>query len=175
MGFQPWTNNGSTLTAKKSAFPRSTPLPKGAICPPKDYKGISGGFGSYAQRDAMSICCGCAAGRPGSRRSACTLWHRLFSGTMPFLKLTTCEAIQMRFNPGRGACHHRGRHPAALSPAAAAVITPATFRPASTGVQPGEAFDVMPWAEAATKVSAFHLPRHPHAAQAEGCVLQRRG
>ena len=36
----------------------------------KDYKGISGGFG------------GCACRAAGSRRSACTLWHRLFSSTM---------------------------------------------------------------------------------------------
>ena len=58
----------------------------------KDYKGISGGFGSYAQRDAAKhmlrltllplICCGCACRAAGSRRSACTLWHRLFSSTM---------------------------------------------------------------------------------------------
>ena len=44
----------------------------------KDYKGISGGFGSYAP----SICCGCSCRAAGSRRSACTLWHRLFSSTM---------------------------------------------------------------------------------------------
>ena len=46
----------------------------------KDYKGISGGFGSYAR--PPSICCGCACRAAGSRRSACTLWHRLFSSTM---------------------------------------------------------------------------------------------
>ena len=43
----------------------------------KDYKGISGGFGSYAQHDAAKH-----MRAAGSRRSACTLWHRLFSSTM---------------------------------------------------------------------------------------------
>ena len=49
----------------------------------KDYKGISGGFGSYAQRDAAKHPSPNGACRAaGSRRSACTLWHRLFSSTM---------------------------------------------------------------------------------------------
>lgn len=48
----------------------------------KDYKGISGGFGSYAQRDAAKHMLRCACRAAGSRRSACTLWHRLFSSTM---------------------------------------------------------------------------------------------
>lgn len=48
----------------------------------KDYKGISGGFGSYAQRDAAKHMLRLRLPAAGSRRSACTLWHRLFSSTM---------------------------------------------------------------------------------------------
>ena len=97
----------------------------------KDYKGISGGFGSYAQRDAAKHMLRLRL--PGGRVTPerLHLWHRLFSSTMCHPEADHLRSDpDARFDPGRGACHHGAAIPAALSPAAAAVITPATFRPA---------------------------------------------
>ena len=59
----------------------------------KDYKGISGGFGSYAQRDAAKH----------------MLRLRLPGGRVTPEHLRSDP--DARFDPGRGACHHGGRHP----------------------------------------------------------------
>ena len=62
----------------------------------KDYKGISGGFGSYAQRDAAKHMLRLRL--PGGRVTPERL-HFMAQAVqqyhVPFLKLTTCEAIQM--------------------------------------------------------------------------------
>ena len=48
----------------------------------KDYKAFPAGLAVMPSAMPPSICCGCACRAAGSRRSACTLWHRLFSSTM---------------------------------------------------------------------------------------------
>ena len=62
----------------------------------KDYKGISGGFGSYAQHDAAKHMLRLRL--PGGRVTPERL-HFMAQAVqqyhVPFLKLTTCEAIQM--------------------------------------------------------------------------------
>ena len=70
----------------------------------KDYKGISGGFGSYAQRDAAKHMLRLRL--PGGRVTPERL-HFMAQAVqqyhVPFLKLTTCEAIQMHdLTLGRG-------------------------------------------------------------------------
>lgn len=119
----------------------------------KDYKGMSGGFGSYAQRDA---------GRhmlrlrlPGGRLTPERLrFLARVAGEYAIdpIKLTTCEAIQLHnLTPDL--------LPTLMEQAAgAAIITRGgggdnprnVMASPLTGVQPGEAFDVMPWAEAAS-------------------------
>ncbi len=120
----------------------------------KAYKGISGGLGSYAQRDASRHMLRLRL--PGGRL---TLERLKFLAEVverervARMKLTTCETIQLHdlsaaqvpvimeeaigcgiLTKGGGGDNPRNVMASPLS-----------------GVQPGEAFDVMPYAEAATK------------------------
>lgn len=120
----------------------------------KAYKGISGGLGSYAQRDASKHML--RLRMPGGRltiprlKFLAEVVEREQVGRM---KLTTCETIQLHdlaagqvpplmeeaveveiYTKGGGGDNPRNVMASPLS-----------------GVQPGEAFDVMPYAEAVTK------------------------
>ena len=135
--------------------------------PRKDYKGISGGFGSYAQRDAARHMLRLRL--PGGRLTLPRL-RFLAEVTQRYgidpVKLTTCEAIQLHnltpdllpvlmehavgcdiITRGGGGDNPRNVMASPL-----------------TGVQKGEAFDVMPWAEAASDYLLsicrdIHMPR----------------
>lgn len=117
----------------------------------KEYKGISGGFGSYSERD----------GKRGMLRLRMTA-GRMTKDKLSFvvdtakaygidtMKLTTCETIQLHHLTGRqilaistAALDHGiycrgggGDHPRNV------------MAPPLSGVQPGETFDVIPYAEA---------------------------
>lgn len=120
----------------------------------KDYKGISGGMGSYAQRDPARHMLRLRL--PGGKL---TLPQMKFISevvaayNIPKLKLTTCESIQL----------HDLTAPQ-VAPILSAAISCGIFSRGGggdnprnvmcsplSGVQAGEAFDVMPYAEAATK------------------------
>ncbi len=120
----------------------------------KAYKGISGGLGSYAQRDASKHMLRLRL--PGGRLTLERL--KFLTGTVEReqvgrMKLTTCETIQLHdlaadqvpaimeraigcgiYTKGGGGDNPRNVMSSPLS-----------------GVQPGEAFDVVPYAEAVTK------------------------
>lgn len=133
----------------------------------KEYKGISGGFGSYAQRDATRHMLRLRL--PGGRLTAPRLQFlaRIASKyDIAPLKLTTCQTIQL----------HNLTHdllPVVMEHAAYSdIITRGgggdnprnVMASPLTGVQPGEAFDVMPWAEAASDYLLsicrdIHMPR----------------
>lgn len=133
----------------------------------KDYKGISGGFGSYAQRDGTKHMLRLRL--PGGRLTAPRLQFlaRIASKyDVAPLKLTTCETIQLHnLTPDL--------LPVVMEHAAYSdIITRGgggdnprnVMASPLTGVQTGEAFDVMPWAEAASDYLLsicrdIHMPR----------------
>ncbi|MDO4316183.1 MAG: nitrite/sulfite reductase [Oscillospiraceae bacterium] len=120
----------------------------------KAYKGISGGMGSYAQRDPSVHML--RLRMPGGRLTVERL--KFLAETVERhdvrrMKLTTCETVQLHDLRGE-------QVPAIMEEAIGSNILTrggggdnprnVMCSPLS-GVQPGEAFDVMPWAEAATE------------------------
>ena len=133
----------------------------------KDYKGVSGGMGSYAQRDPARHML--RLRMPGGRLTVERLGFLaeiVEKYGVGLMKLTTCEAVQLHdlkaeqvpqimeaaigcgiISRGGGGDNPRNVMCSPLS-----------------GVQPGEAFDVTPYAEAATKYLLsvcrdIHMPR----------------
>lgn len=120
----------------------------------KAYKGISGGMGSYAQRDQTRHML--RLRMPGGRLTVERLGF-LADTVERFgvqkLKLTTCETVQLHDLPGE-------QVPSIMESAIDSAIftrggggdNPRNVMCSPlSGVQEGEAFDVMPWAEAATE------------------------
>ena len=120
----------------------------------KAYKGVSGGLGSYAQRDAAKhmLRLRLPAGRLTMDRLKflAEVVEREQVGRM---KLTTCETIQLHDLAA-------GQVPALMAEAVGCEIytkggggdNPRNVMASPlSGVQPGEAFDVIPYAEAVTK------------------------
>ena len=120
----------------------------------KDYKGCSGGMGSYAQRDAAKHMLRLRL--PGGRltlerlKFLTEVVERERVGRM---KLTTCETIQLHDL-------NANQVPALMAEAVGCEIytkggggdNPRNVMSSPlSGVQPGEAFDVVPYAEAVTK------------------------
>lgn len=119
-----------------------------------DYKGFSGGLGSYAQRDPSRHML--RLRMPGGRLTKARLAFvakAVEEQKISLLKLTTCETIQLHnltaaqvpvlmeqaiecdiYSRGGGGDNPRNTMASPLS-----------------GVQPGEAFDVLPYAEATTQ------------------------
>ena len=120
----------------------------------KDYKGVSGGLGSYAQRDPSKHMLRLRL--PGGRltmerlKFLAEVVEREQVGRM---KLTTCETIQLHDLTAN-------QVPALMAEAVGCEIytkggggdNPRNVMASPlSGVQPGEAFDVIPYAEAVTK------------------------
>ena len=120
----------------------------------KDYKGVSGGLGSYAQRDPSKHMLRLRL--PGGRltmerlKFLAEVVEREQVGRM---KLTTCETIQLHDLSAN-------QVPALMAEAVGCEIytkggggdNPRNVMSSPlSGVQPGEAFDVIPYAEAVTK------------------------
>ena len=133
----------------------------------KAYKGISGGMGSYAQRDPSGHML--RLRMPGGRLTMERL--KFLADTVEQydvrrLKLTTCETVQLHDLRGE-------QVPSIMEEAiGSAILTRGgggdnprnVMCSPLSGVQPGEAFDVMPWAEAATDYLLsicrdIHMPR----------------
>lgn len=133
----------------------------------KDYKGASGGFGSYAQRDGTKHMLRLRL--PGGRLTEPRLqFLARIAGKYNIapLKLTTCETVQLHnLTPDL--------LPVLMEQAAYCdIITRGgggdnprnVMASPLTGVQEGEAFDVMPWVEAASDYLLsicrdIHMPR----------------
>jgi len=159
-----WTN---TFRAEIESFKETIGAFDRGELDRKAYKGISGGFGSYAQRDPSKhmLRLRMAGGRLTLDRLK-FLADAVEREQIGRIKLTTCEAIQLHdlsarqvpalmeaaidvgiYTRGGGGDHPRNVMCSPLS-----------------GVQPGEAFDVIPWAEAATEYLLsisrdIHMPR----------------
>lgn len=117
----------------------------------QDYKGISGGFGSYSERGGRRgmLRLRLPAGRVTKEKLAFILDAAHTHG-IDTLKITTCQTIQLH--------HLTGRQVLAISTAAleAGIYCRGgggdhprnVMVPPLSGVQPGETFDVIPYAEA---------------------------
>ena len=133
----------------------------------KTYKGISGGFGTYAQRDPARHMVRLRL--PGGRLPSAQLKFIADSierYQVEKIKLTTCETVQLHDLTA-------GQVPQLIREAAGAGIicrggggdNPRNVMCSPlSGVQPGECFDVMPYAEAASRyllsiASSIHMPR----------------
>ena len=133
----------------------------------KDYKGMSGGFGSYAQRDASRHMLRLRL--PGGRLTPERL-HFLARVAGEYdidpIKLTTCEAIQLHdLTPDLLPTLMEQAVDANIITRGGGGDNPRNVMASPlTGVQPGEAFDVMPWAKAASDYLLsicrdIHMPR----------------
>ena len=133
----------------------------------KTYKGISGGFGTYAQRDPARHMVRLRL--PGGRLPSAQLKFIADSierYQVEKIKLTTCETVQLHDLTA-------GQVPQLIREAAGAGIicrggggdNPRNVMCSPlSGVQPGECFDVMPYAEAASRyllsiAGSIHMPR----------------
>lgn len=115
------------------------------------YKGISGGFGSYAERDGRygMLRLRMTAGRVTKDQLAFVV-DTIKKYQLDTIKFTTCETIQLH--------HLKGRQILAIADAAFdhGIICRGgggdnprnVMAPPLSGVLPGEAFDVMPYAQA---------------------------
>lgn len=120
----------------------------------KDYKGVSGGMGTYAQRDSSKHMLRLRL--PGGRLTVERMKfisEAVAANNIPMLKLTTCESVQMhdltasQVTPiltGAIDCGIISRGGGGDNPRNV-MCSPLS------GVQKGECFDVMPYAEAVTQ------------------------
>ena len=133
----------------------------------KAYKGISGGFGSYAQRDPSKhmLRLRMAGGNLTEKRLE-FLAEAVKDYGVEFMKLTTCETVQLHNLKAE-------QVPVLMEKAIASEIysrggggdNPRNIMMSPlSGVQKGEAFDVKPYAEAAAEyllsiAGEIHMPR----------------
>ena len=120
----------------------------------KDYKGISGGMGTYAQRDCERHMLRLRL--PGGKLTLAQMKfisEAVAAYSIPKLKLTTCESIQMHdLTAPQVAPILRGAINCGIISRGGGGDNPRNVMCSPlSGVQAGEAFDVMPYAEAATK------------------------
>ena len=133
----------------------------------KDYKGASGGFGTYAQRDGTKHML--RLRMPGGRLTGPRLQFlaRIASQyRIAPLKLATCQTIQLHnLAPELIPILMEGAIDCDIITRGGGGDNPRNVMASPlTGVQPGEAFDVLPWAEAASNYLLsicrdIHMPR----------------
>ena len=133
----------------------------------KAYKGVSGGMGSYAQRDASRhmLRLLMAGGRLTLDRLK-FLAEAVEREQVGRMKLTTCETIQLHdLSAGQVPRLMEGAIDCAIYSRGGGGDNPRNVMCSPlSGVQPGEAFDVLPWAEKAGEYllgvcREIHMPR----------------
>lgn len=133
----------------------------------KAYKGKSGGMGSYAQRDPAKhmLRLRMAGGRLTLERLK-FLADAVDSHQVGRIKLTTCQTIQLHdLSAGQvPQLMEQATHSAIYSRGGGGDNPRNVMCSALSGVQPGECFDVTPWAEAAGEYllsicREIHMPR----------------
>ena len=132
----------------------------------KAYKGFSGGFGSYAQRNGGNMLrLRMAGGRLTKERLA-----YVAKGVEDFeidrMKLTTCQTIQLHNLPDQVTVEmmERAIDVDIITRGGGGDFPRNTMASPLSGVEQGEYFDVLPWAEAAgeymlTIVREVKMPR----------------
>ncbi|MGM9537326.1 MAG: nitrite/sulfite reductase [Candidatus Onthomonas sp.] len=133
----------------------------------KAYKGMSGGMGSYAQRDPSKHML--RLRMPGGRMTAERLGFladTVERYQVQKLKLTTCETVQLHnLEPWQVPEIMEQAIPCGIYCKGGGGDNPRNVMCSPlTGTQPGEAFDVLPWAEAVTAYLLsicrdIHMPR----------------
>ncbi len=118
----------------------------------QDYKGISGGFGSYAEKGGKSgmLRLRMTAGRLTKERFS-FLVDTIRKYQIPLVKLTTCEAVQIHRLPGEiiPQIYQEALEHDIFCRGGGGDFPRNVMASPLSGVQEGEAFDIMPYAEAA--------------------------
>lgn len=118
----------------------------------QDYKGISGGFGSYAEKGGASgmLRLRMTAGRVSKQRLA-FLVNTMEKYQVPFAKLTTCETIQLHRLKGEliPQIYEEALEAGIFCRGGGGDFPRNVMASPLSGVQAGEAFDIMPYAQAA--------------------------
>lgn len=119
-----------------------------------EYKGFSGGYGSYAQRGAKKhmLRLRMAGGRLTKERMKC-IAEICNEYTVPRMKLTTCESIQMHDLEAETLSQimKRAWHGSMISRGGGGDFPRNVMMSPLSGVEKGEYFDVAPYAEVASE------------------------
>ncbi|MBQ7871406.1 MAG: nitrite/sulfite reductase [Oscillospiraceae bacterium] len=132
----------------------------------KAYKGFSGGFGSYAQRNGGNMLRLRMAGGRLTKERLKYLADSVEEYNIDRMKLTTCQTIQFHNLPSQATIElmEKAIDVDIITRGGGGDFTRNTMASPLSGVEVGEYFDVMPWAEAAgeymlTLVRELHMPR----------------
>jgi len=150
-----WKPQLSAFRAYTDAFHAGT-LDKGA------YKGASGYFGSYAQRDGKTnmLRLRLPAGRIPSARLA-TIAAMIREYHVPRIHFTTCQTIQLHDLPPKMLypLMERALDEQIMIIGCGGDYPRNVMCSPLSGVEAGEAFDVLPWAEAASAYLLHFIPK----------------
>ena len=132
----------------------------------KAYKGFSGGFGSYAQRNGGNMLRLRMAGGRLTKERLKYLADSVEQYSIDRMKLTTCQTIQFHNLPAQATIElmEKAIDVDIITRGGGGDFTRNTMASPLSGVEVGEYFDVMPWAEAAGEymlglVRELHMPR----------------
>ncbi len=132
----------------------------------KAYKGFSGGFGSYAQRNGGNMLRLRMAGGRLTKARLKYLADSVKEYGVDRMKMTTCQTIQFHNLPAQATIElmEKAIDVDIITRGGGGDFTRNTMASPLSGVEVGEYFDVMPWAEAAGEymlglVRDLHMPR----------------
>ena len=132
----------------------------------KSYKGFSGGYGSYAQRNGKNMLRLRMSGGRLSKARLAFLADSAEAYAIDRMKITTCQTIQLH-NLSAGATvalMEKALDVDIVTRGGGGDFTRNAMASPLSGVEQGEFFDVLPWAEAAGEymlglVRDLHMPR----------------
>lgn len=132
----------------------------------KAYKGFSGGYGSYAQRSGGNMLRLRMAGGRLTKERLAFIADGVDTYAIDRMKITTCQTIQMHNLSAQATVSlmERALSVDIVTRGGGGDFTRNTMATPLSGVEQGEYFDVLPWAEAAGEymlglVRGLHLPR----------------
>ena len=132
----------------------------------KAYKGFSGGFGSYAQRNGGNMLRLRMAGGRLTKARLKFLADSVAQYHIDRMKLTTCQTVQFHnlSAPDTIELMDKALEVDIVTRGGGGDFPRNTMASPLSGVEQGEYFDVLPWAEGAgeyllTKVRTIHMPR----------------
>jgi len=132
----------------------------------KAYKGFSGGFGSYAQRNGGNMLRLRMAGGRLTKERLEYLADSVDTYAVDRMKITTCQTIQFHNLSAQATVElmEKALDVDIITRGGGGDFTRNTMASPLSGVEQGEFFDVLPWAEAAGEymlslVRDLHMPR----------------
>lgn len=132
----------------------------------KEYKGFSGGYGSYAQRNGGNMLRLRMAGGRLTKERLAFLADGVEAYHIERMKLTTCQTVQLHNLSAEATIDlmEKAVDVDIITRGGGGDFTRNAMASPLSGVEQGEYFDVMPWAEAAGEymlglVRELHMPR----------------